>query len=375
MAGETLDRKLKERLVDALLGVPGIDERAGRTALLDGIPPNVRGGLNRHDNQIVDLTNVIGQLDALGRLDNGERPVVIVIHNAWRIVRGTELGRQLEEIQREAEAAYGGERPSQAMPARPEALIFGGSGEWVSASFFEQAQLAGSRVARLLVPRYEAGRKAPGVGVGTGWLVAPRLLLTNHHVVVNRDENEPLPSAADFRRQGESVAAWFDYHREGQEHADVPAVEVVSSSEALDYALLRLAESASLLERRQLALAAGRPDLPRGARLNIVQCPGGGPLTYAIRNNFYVGPGEKACHLRYLTDTREGSSGSPVFDDKWQVLAMHHGAREVDPQMYKGDAGMSGVVKFHNEGTAIQDILDDLPADARDEIRQAQGWI
>jgi endonuclease G len=375
MAGETLDRKLKQRLVDALLGVPGTDDRAGRNALLDGIPPNVRGGLNRHDNQIVDLTNVIGQLDALGRLDNGERPVVIVIHNAWRIVRGTALGQELAEIQKLAEAAYGGEKPSPTLPAKPEALIFGGPGEWVTFSFLEQAQQAGRRVARLLISRYMAGRKAEGVGLGTGWLVAPRLLLTNHHVVVARDENEPLPSEADFRRQGESVMAWFDYHREGQPHADVSAVEVVSSNEALDYALLRLAEAPPLADRRPLALAQGRPDLARGARLNIVQCPGGGPLTFAIRNNFYVGPGEQAHHLRYLTDTREGSSGSPVLDDKWQVVAMHHGYQPVDPKLYPADAGLSGVAKFHNEGTAIQDILDDLPAAARDEVRQAQGWM
>jgi V8-like Glu-specific endopeptidase len=375
MPVETLDKKLRDRVVDTLAEVPATRAWSGRDALLDGIPHNVRGALNRDENnQFNDLTNIVSQLDRLGRLDNGERPVVIVIHNAWRITRGTDVGRRLEEIQRDAEAAYGGEKPFRALPAQPEVLIFSGPGEWVGASFFEQAQLACRRVARLMVPRFIAGREASGLGLGTGWLVAPRLMLTNHHVIVARDENEPPPSEADFRRQSESVTAWFDYHREGQDHVDVKAVALVSSSETLDYALLRLAEAPLLADRQQLVLVQGRPNLGRGTRLNIVQCPGGGPLTFAIRNNFYVGPGEQAYHLRYLTDTREGSSGSPVLDDKWQVLAMHHGARRVDPKLYQGDAGMSGVVKFHNEGTAIQDILDHLPGAARDEIRQAQGW-
>jgi hypothetical protein len=28
--------------------------------------------------------------------------------------------------------------------------------------------------------------------------------------------------------------------------------------------------------------------------------------------------------IRYRTDTEEGSSGSPVFNEQWQVVALHH---------------------------------------------------
>ncbi len=369
-----LDRFLKARLVDVLMDVPGTDERAGRSALLDGVPANVRGALNRTDNQFVDLTNLIGQLDGLGRLDNGERPVVIVVHNAWRITRGTDLGRQLAEIQQQAEAAYGGEQPLPELPAEPERLIFGGTGEWVTVSFIEQAQETGRRVARLLVPRYVDGRRARGAGFGTGWLVAPRLLLTNHHVVEARDRNEPPANAADFRLQGESTAAWFDYYREGHDHVDVQAAAVLASDRTLDYALLRLQDDPTLAPRRHLPLSRGRTSLSVGTRLNIVQCPRGGALSFAIRNNFYVGTGDQTYQLRYLTDTELGSSGSPVLDDSWQVVALHHGFKEVRPELYKGEAGMSGVVKYHNEGIAMQDILDHLPAVAREEIARAQGW-
>ena len=167
----------------------------------------------------------------------------------------------------------------------------------------------------------------------------------------------------------------FDYHREGHSYATVSVAEVVDSDRELDYALLRLADSAALSGREQIAVVRERPDLPRGARLNIVQCPGGGPLRYAIRNNFFVGPGQHPYEMRYLTDTRQGSSGSPVLNDSWQVVAMHKGYKKVDPGLFQAETGKSEVVKYHNEGIVITDILRRLPAVIRDEINNAQGWF
>ena len=95
---------------------------------------------------------------------------------------------------------------------------------------------------------------------------------------------------------------------------------------------------------------------------------------FAIRNNFFVGKGDQLFQVRYLTDTDQGSSGSPVLDDDWQVVALHHGAQKVDPQLYKGEPGVESVVKFHNQGIEIQTILGDLPPTAADAIKQAQGW-
>ena len=378
MAGIMLDNKVKDRLHDTLMRLPATDVRDGRTALLQGIPGNVRAALNRSDNQYVDLMNILDQLEKLGRLDNGERPVVIVTHNGWRMSRGTELGELLAETEKEIEAAYGGDEPLADLPATPEVLIFGGTGEWVTGAFIEQARLIGRRVARLLVPRYSGGILVhPVGGVGTGWLIAPGLLLTNHHVIEAR-ENEPQAPDADFKRQGENTVLWFDYHREGQiEAQDLTAMsvaEVVVSNRQLDYTLLRLADGASLADRQQVAVMRERPELARGTRLNIIQCPGGGPLRYAIRNNFYVGLGQRPYQMRYLTDTLRGSSGAPVLDDTWQVVAMHHGYKKVDPAPYQQEAGKNEVVKYHNEGIVINDILHDMPTGIQQEISIAQGW-
>jgi len=341
MVAVIMDKQLKDRLFDALSQVPSADDRVGRTALLDGIPHNIRAGLNRSDNPFVDLTNIVNQLDQLGRLDNGERPVVMLVNNAWRMTRGTELGRRLVELQGEIEKRYGFEAPLVELTDTPEVLIFGGEGEWVTNSFMEQAEMAGRQVARLSVPRFVDGQPKQGVGVGTGWLVTPRLMLTNHHVVAARDRKEQPATDTDFAKQGESTFAWFDYHREGEQGPTVAATGVVASDSELDYALLRLQDSPELPPRHCMALVTENSPLRRGARLNIVQCPGGGPLRYAIRNNFFVGMGSQGHQVRYLTDTVPGSSGSPVLDDNWQVVAMHRGAKEVSPEAYKVEGGTS----------------------------------
>jgi endonuclease G len=365
-----LDAGLTDRLLDALMLVPGIEEKPNRTAMLRGIGVS----LNRSDNAYVDLTNIISQLDQLGRLANGERPVVILAHNAARAVKGTELEQTLKALEQEIGQAYGGDPLMPELPTSPEALIFGGSGEWVTSTFLSQAALVGSGVARLRIPRIIDGvQKHPVGGLGTGWLVGPRLLLTNHHVIKAR-QDEPAPKAEDFAAQAVNAVAWFDYYTEGRESVEVKVVELVKSNSGLDYALLRLAEHPDVDKRKPLALPQEPPELKRGMRLNVVQCPRGGPMVFAIRNNFYVSKGDKPFQIRYLTDTDKGSSGSPVLDDDWQVVALHHGAQKVDPALYQGEPGVEGVVKFHNQGIDIQAILADLPHSDAEDIKHAQGW-
>lgn len=367
----TPDKQLRERLVDTLLRLPDVDDRRKRGALLDGI--EVR--LDRNDNAFYDLTGLIDQLEGLGRLSNGERPIVIVARNARRAVRGTELGQEFESLAQEIEKAYSEEPLMADIPTQPEALVFGGAGEWVTSTFLEHARQAGTRVARMRVPRIVDGHEQHAIGgLGTGWLIGPRLVLTNHHVVNARAQGEPAATEADFKTQGEKAVAWFDYYFEGREHVEVPVAEVVQSNATYDYALLRLADDAALTARKPLPIPKSAQVLTRGARLNVVQYPGGGPLRFAIRNNFFVGTGKQTYHLRYLTDTLQGSSGSPVLDDSWQVVALHHGAQKIDPALYQAEPGMSGIVKFHNQGVDIHAILKDLAPAIAGEIARAQGW-
>src|SRR5688572_12368563 len=123
--GRTPDQELLNRLVKALLRVPGVEESSMRTVMLTGI--NVH--LNRSNHAFVELTSILTQLEGLGRLRNGERPIVIVARNARLAVGDTELGRELESLAQEIEKAYSEEPLMADIPTQPEALIFGGSGE------------------------------------------------------------------------------------------------------------------------------------------------------------------------------------------------------------------------------------------------------
>ena len=118
-------------------------------------------------------------------------------------------------------------------------------------------------------------------------------------------------------------------------------------------------------------MVSDRPELTRGSRLNIIQHPQGGPKRIAIRSNFYFdsySTAEEPSRLRYLTDTEPGSSGSPVLNDDWRVLALHHAAVAIPEERHRGD-----VIKYNNQGICIRAILKDVPPLISDEIRAAQN--
>jgi endonuclease G len=59
--------------------------------------------------------------------------------------------------------------------------------------------------------------------------------------------------------------------------------------------------------------------------LNIIQHPRGGLKQIALRNNKVIEiPSGKPDFLYYTTDTEPGSSGSPCFNDQWELIGLHH---------------------------------------------------
>lgn len=370
-----MDQAFQWRLRDALLRVPIVTTPEGRDALLEGIPRELTRSFYRYrDNIHNDLNKLIEQLDQLGRLEkSGEHPLHIFLENARTMVEGTLAGRILHDLIVELDQRDEGDIvPSSTsvslLPETPEALIFGGSDERLPYIFFEKAIQAQKSIVRLRVPRIFHGHPTNSYGLGTGWLVTPQLVLTNYHVIHARTEQEGAADPIDFRTQAEQTIAWFDYHIEEGKHQEWPCAELLAHNKNIDYALLRLTKTTKHLYRPSLHLAHAEV-LKKAARLNIVQHPGGRLLCYAIRNNFYIGPGNTAQFLRYLTDTEPGASGSPIFNDDWLVVGLHRAAVPVSPASYKGET-----IKYHNEGIEIHAILDDLPENLRQEIFRAQGW-
>lgn len=203
---------------------------------------------------------------------------------------------------------------------------------------------------------------------GTGWLIAPQLLVTAFHVVRCREEYEDL-TPDDLSRQVASLEVRFDYHTHTERGAACSVVDLVASCGELDYAIVRLDVASSLrpLRVRTKPLQIS-PAVP--VPVNVIQHPSGGPKMFGIRNNLAAGSTDS--RLRYFTDTERGSSGAPVFNDRWEVVAVHTGAEHAGPTvMFQGE-----LTAYVNRGTRIDCILADLrdrfPAVA-DEIERSWG--
>lgn len=158
-----------------------------------------------------------------------------------------------------------------------------------------------SRVCRL-----ETG----GAPVGTGFLVAQDLVLTNCHVYRPMEGKE---SIARFDSGGAGGAGLIRQVQTAQPLA-------VSTEDRLDFALLRLREP---VEDERGWLRPKRHDFPLHEVQLILQHASGGPLQLGIGQvlTYLTNP---APRVSYNTNTENGSSGSPVFTINWQLVAIHH---------------------------------------------------
>jgi hypothetical protein len=174
------------------------------------------------------------------------------------------------------------------------------------------------------VARIESPELAPQ---GTGFLIAPDLIITNNHVrsdVRNRGKNafDSDPSLVKVRF-GHVAGARISSRAYGL-HKDWL---VDSSPEGeLDFCIIRLAESAG---EDTISDGAGSPvrgwispseSAPvENQVLHILQHPLGEPLKHAAGRLV----GSSGDWVRYGVNTDHGSSGSPVFDCRWQCVALH----------------------------------------------------
>jgi endonuclease G, mitochondrial len=158
------------------------------------------------------------------------------------------------------------------------------------------------------------------IGFGSGFLVAPGVLLTNHHVFATGLESRH--SVADFD---------FELDVRGQ---DRPAVHFgfdpnrfFYANKELDFALVAV-QPRSIDGARELKDwgwlpldgRSGKSDV--GEYLTIVQHPSGERKQVVVRENKLLKFDGDV--IWYATDTVGGSSGAPVFNRFWQVVALHH---------------------------------------------------
>jgi V8-like Glu-specific endopeptidase len=222
------------------------------------------------------------------------------------------------------------------------------------------------------VCRVEVGQ-GPGATFGTGFLVGPDLAITNHHVLRAVIEGTVDPARVILR---------FDYKRlasgtvvsPGTEHRlatdwlvdqSPPSAMDVGYGDAdpaeLDYALVRVAgapgeapvgkDAEPTAPLRRWIVPAADDAFAAGTPIFIVQHPKGNPIQLALDTDAVLGLNGNGTRVRYRTNTEPGSSGSPCFDQRWHLVALHHAG---DPDFSFGHAAE------YNEGIPFAKIVAHL---------------
>ena len=308
----------------------------------------------------VEYWTIVEQVEAEGWLEELARA-------AYETVPRNQLLSELI-LQTDMTSANGMLAPADMVPAKIgpalERMVRDRSSLSDVPTFLARLQALEAQVCRIEGP----GPKA----LGTGFLVAPDLIMTNHHVVADLlPATGPVPLHCRFDyltdtegievRAGELVPFATDWLVAAQPH-DPSDISLVDDDEpapdALDFALIRLAVPVGDNARKGDVTPDNPPrgwiGIDRTRRLQvdedifILQHPEGKPLKLGLGRVTAVFAG--GLRLRHDVTTEPGSSGSPVLTRGLELSALHHVG---DPNSFR-NALFNQAIPFAN----IIDFLD-----------------
>jgi hypothetical protein len=210
--------------------------------------------------------------------------------------------------------------------------------------------------------------------MGTGFLVGPDVLITNYHVMKEVILNPALADRVvlrfDFKKLADGATLnpgtpfrlvkknWLlDQSPYSQVDLLANPGDQMPGPDELDYALLRVDEEPGnkpvagakaepgLPARGWVKPKEGLLALPKDAPVFIVQHPEAWPLKLALETKGVLQTNANRTRVRYRTNTEKGSSGSPVFNEHWELAALHH-------------SGDRAIVPVYNQGIPFATILN-----------------
>lgn len=301
---------------------------------------------------------------ALLAIDDPDRITRFLRHHGFDEV-------EITHFLKESEPSSPGDNSYRAELALERAM---GTNDLMGVNFLERGLQVARTVGRIVV----GGATDVVFDYGTGFLVSPSLLMTNNHVL--RDEVRARSSLVEFdyklgvdKRVAESAAFQLEPDR------------FFLTSKRLDYTVVAVAPLST--SQRPLASFGWNKLLGQegkaiiGLWLNIIQHPKGEHLQLCLRENQLIDLFDDFLH--YRTDTDRGSSGSPVFNDRWEVVGLHRSGvwrtdgngkiMAVDGQIWTEEMGEHRIDWIANEGVRISRIMADLreQENALDEEQRA----
>ena len=184
---------------------------------------------------------------------------------------------------------------------------------------------------KALIARNAVGRieSPPNTGIGTGVLVAQNLLLTCNHIFT--------------KTRVEKAWVTFGYKSDSYSTPDIFELDLdfVRYNNQLDFALIRLQPNPSLKPIPPVNVG-----LDSGQNIRLIHHPMGQPVVISgLGQIVRVGPG----YIDHNLNTDPGSSGAPIFNDAWELVAIH-----------RGNPGVGRPTKGTMEGKPISAIWDSI---------------
>lgn len=183
-------------------------------------------------------------------------------------------------------------------------------------------------------------------GSATGFLVSSDILMTNNHVFETKRDARLATLQFNYQLNADGTAAPVDEWKCDPD-------DLFKTNPRLDYTIVRV--------KRRNGSTPGDSwsyhDLRHGVtvvvgqRVNIIQHPQGRFEEIAFRDNKVMAANKSKSFIQYVTDTDYGTSGAPVFDDWFNVVALHN-QRVRDPDDPRR--------WYRNQGFRIEAILADV---------------
>ncbi|HEY0070385.1 MAG TPA: trypsin-like peptidase domain-containing protein [Chloroflexia bacterium] len=204
-------------------------------------------------------------------------------------------------------------------------------------SFLERGMNVARSVARIVLADESRG---------SGFLTRDNLLITNNHVLPSKEAALGARVEFNYQQTAQGTDAAADAYELDPDATFLTSPKEVEGGD--DWTVVRLKGDANA-KWGSINLTPVAPKLKD--EVIIIQHPGGGRKQIALSHNVVAFVNDK--RLQYLTDTLEGSSGSPVFNVNWQIVGVHHEGgwlREPGTKM----------AVFRNQGIHINVIIDGL---------------